>query len=99
MSNYAKFRGVIIDKNLTWCDHMHYISGKKSNGAGIRIKPKYMLPLSILKLIYNAIILPYISYCDIVWGGTYSNMLNSIRILQKRAIRIISEHDQSIHTP
>ena len=58
-----------------------------------------MLPMSILKLIYNAIISPYISYCNIVWGGTYSSRLNSIRVLQNRAIRIISGNDESLHTP
>ena len=71
ISNYAKFLGVIIDKNLTWYDHIHYISGKIYKGVGILSKLKYMLPMSILKLIYNAIISPYISYCNIVWGGTY----------------------------
>ena len=99
ISNYAKFLGVIIDKNLTWYDHIHYISGKISKGVGILSKLKYMLPMSILKLIYNAIISPYISYCNIVWGGTYSSRLNSIRVLQNRAIRIISGNDESLHTP
>ena len=99
ISNYAKFLGVIIDKNLTWYDHIHYISGKISKGVGIRSKLKYMLPMGILKLIYNAIISPYISYCNIVWGGTYSSRLNSIRVLQNRAIRTISGNDESLHTP
>ena len=99
ISNYAKFLGVIIDKNLTWYDHIHYIYDKISKGVGILSKLKYMLPMCILKLIYNAIISPYISYCNIVWGGTYSSRLNSIRVLQNRAIRIISGNDQSLHTP
>ena len=99
ISNYAKFLGVIIDKNLTWYDHIHYISGKISKGVGIQSKLKYMLPISILRLIYNAIISPYISFCDIAWGGTYSSRLNSIRVLQNRAIRIISGNDESLHTP
>ena len=99
ISNYAKFLGVIIDKNLTWYDHIHYISGKISKGVGILSKLKYILPIIILKLIYNAIISPYITYCNIVWGGTYSNRLNSICVLQNRAIRIISGNDQSLHTP
>ena len=81
MSNYAKFLGIIIDENFTWYDHIHYISGKISKGDGILSKLKYILPINILKLIYNAIISPYVSYCNIVWGGTYSNRLNSIRIL------------------
>ena len=99
ISNYAKFLGVIIDKNLTWYDHIHYIYGKISKGVGILSKLKYMLPMGILKLIYKAIISPYISYCNIVWGGTYSSRLNSIRVLQNRAIRIISGNDESLHTP
>ena len=98
ISNYAKFLCVIIDRNLTRHDHVHYISGSISKGVGISSKLKYMLPISILKLIYNAIISPYISYCNIVWGGTYSNRLNSIRVLQNRAIGIMSGNDQSLHT-
>ena len=67
ISNYAKFLGAIIDKNLTWHEHIHYISGKISKGVGILSKLKYMLPMGILKLIHNAITSPYISYCNIVW--------------------------------
>ena len=96
ISNYAKFLGVIIDENLTWHYHIHYISGKISKGVGVLSKLKHMLPISILKLIYNAIISPYISYCNIVWGGTYSNRLNSIRV--NRAICIIFGNDQPLHT-
>ena len=75
-----------------------FVYYKISKGVGILSKLKYMLPMCILKLIYNAIISPYISYCNIVWGGTYSNRLNSIRVLQNRAIRRISGNDQSLHT-
>ena len=82
---------------MTLYHHIHYIFGKISKGVGILSKLKYILPLSILKLIYNAIISPYISYCNIVWGDTYSNRFNSIRVLQNRAIRIISGNDQSLH--
>ena len=60
ISNYAKFIGVIIDKNLAWHDHIHYISGKISKGIGIISKLKHMLPMSILKLIDNATISLYI---------------------------------------
>ena len=38
------------------------------------------------------------TYCSIVWGGTYSNRLNSIRVLQNRAIIKNSGNDQSLHT-
>ena len=98
ISNHAKFLGVIIDKNITWLDHIHYISDKISKGVSVLCKLKYMPPIGILKLIYNSIISQYISFCDIAWGGTYLNRLNSIRVLQNRAIRIISGIDRPLHT-
>ena len=36
----------MIDKNLTWYDYIHYISGKISKGVDILSKLKYMLPIS-----------------------------------------------------
>ena len=87
ISNYAKSVGVIIDKNLTWRDQIHYISGKICKGAGFLSKHMYILPMSIQRLIYNSIISPSISHSNIVWGDTYSNRLNSIRVVQNGAIR------------
>ena len=87
ISNYAKSLGVIIDKHLTWHEQIHYISGKISKVAGFLNKHKYILPISILRLIYNSVISPYISHSNIVWGDTYLNRLKIIRVLQNEAIR------------
>ena len=77
---------------------MHYISDKISKGVCVLCKLKYMPRISILKLIYNDIISPYATYCDIAWGGIYLHRLNSIRVLQNRAIRIISGNYRPLHT-
>ena len=39
---------------------------------------------------YNALILPYITYCNIVWGNCGSTKINPILTLQKRAVRLIT---------
>ena len=44
-------------------------------------------------LLYNSIILPHLSYCSIVWGNSYSSHLNEIKLLQKKAIRIITNSE------
>ena len=35
-------------------------------------------------------ILPYLYYCNLAWGGTYKANLQRIVILQKRALRIVN---------
>ena len=40
---------------------------------------------------------PFINYCNIVWGATYPTYLNSILLIQKRYLRMISH--SSIYAP
>ena len=39
--------------------------------------------------LYNALILPYINYCCLIWGSGYVNHTKKLEILQKRAMRVI----------
>ena len=96
--NSTKFLGVIIDKNLTWQSHINFICNKIGKGVGIIIKLRSILPSYILKMIYNSIILPYISYCNIAWGGTYVSRLHNLFVLQNKAMRIITGTDISSHS-
>lgn len=41
-------------------------------------------------MLYNALFLPFISYCICVWGNAYPTHLVRIQTLQKRMIRIIA---------
>ena len=84
------FLGVIIDESLDWKTHINNKALKVSRGVGIMSKLKYVVPKKVLMLLYNSIILPHLSYCNIVWGNSYSSHLTELKLLQKRAIRIIS---------
>ena len=43
-------------------------------------------------------ILPYLYYCDLAWGGTYKANLQRIVILQKRALRIVNNSSYDANT-
>ena len=58
--NSVKFLGVILDNGLTWRDHIMSISKKVSKCVGILSKLKSILPSSVLKALYNALIVPYL---------------------------------------
>ena len=64
----TKFLGVIIDKRLSWKDHISYISGKIARGIGVIAKArKYLLKNSLINLYYS-FIYPYLIYCNHVLG-------------------------------
>jgi len=74
------------------------ITGKISKTCGILNKLKYRLPQSILLNIYNTLILPYLQYCAIVWANCNNSKLNSLFIIQKRAVRNICKLEYLTHT-
>ena len=50
---------------------------------------KHVLTSSALYSLYCTLVMPYLTYCCEVWGNNYKTRIQSLFILQKRAIRII----------
>ena len=94
----TKFLGIVIDKNLTFKEHINNISSKVSKSIGILYKLNHSLPSDILKILYNSLILPYLSYGIESWYGAPRYMTNKIFILQKKAIRAVHGLPYSSHT-
>ena len=61
------FLGINIDNDLTWKAHINYITTKISKGVGVLLRLSKELSYNILILIYNTILLPYLTYCCITW--------------------------------
>jgi len=94
----VKYLGIYIDANLKWSSHIDHLSLILSRNIGIINRSKYFLNKHSLLLLYNALVLPYISYCCIVWGFTYPTYINKIEILQKRVVRIIDNQHRLAHS-
>ena len=78
----TKFLGININNNLTWKAHINYITTKISKGEGVLLRLSKELSY-ILILIYNTILLPYLTYCCIIWGFTYQTYLDEIFTIKK----------------
>lgn len=89
----VQFLGVTLNSKLSWNDHINSVCLKVSRFIGIMNRLKYELPSYILFALYNAYILSYLSYCNSIWGNTYSSHINTLILLQKKAIRICSKAD------
>ena len=93
----TKFLGVIIDEQLTWKPHIAYIQNKIAKNIGIIFRLSTFMPKHVLRTLYCTLVLPYFSYCNIVWGSTYQSRLKKLCILQKKIVRIISGASYRAH--
>ena len=94
----TKFLGVLIDEKLNWSEQIFKVKSKLLKCVGVLYKARIYLDNNAMLMLYNAIILPYLSYCVEVWGNTYKTKLNSIRSIQKRAIRLVCNVTKYEHT-
>ena len=96
--NETVFLGVILDDNLTWNFHISSVAGKVSKSIGIIFRSSFYYSTPSLRMLYNAMILPYLNYCNLVWGSTYKTNLQRIVVLQKRLIRIVNKSYYNAHS-
>jgi hypothetical protein len=69
---------------------IHNVCTKVSRGIGIISRLKYIFSHYILISLYYSLVYPYLYYCCIIWGSAYSNVLNTIEVLQNRVARVIT---------
>ena len=62
------------------------------------LRIRSLIPLSCLKSLYFSLIHPFFLYVLPVFGATYANHLEPLKLLQKRAIRLISGAAYFDHT-
>jgi hypothetical protein len=97
--NETKFLGVIIQHNLKWHAHIQLIQNKISKTIGIMNKIKNILSTPHLRLLYQSLIEPYLSYSCIIWANPQkTSNLEVLHKLQKRAARIILYADYRAHS-
>ena len=89
MNNEITYLGILVDSKLKFNLHIKYVGNKMSKAIGIMSKIKFIVPKHTLLKLYYALVLPYLNYCSLVWGGTYDSHLHPLKILQKKIVRII----------
>jgi hypothetical protein len=94
-----KYLGVLIDSHLNWKNQVDYIVKKIKRTIGIISKLQYYVNKSILLNIYYALVHPFLIYGILAWGNTYPTTLKPLKILQKKAIRLMTFSKFDAHKP
>lgn len=87
--------GVIIDECLTWNKQ---VVKRITRASGIIAKTRYFLNRNTLKLMYYALVYPYLTYGNLVWGNTYKSQLQKLLNIQKKIIRLMTFKSYFEHT-
>ena len=88
----------MLDNNLSWDNHVNYITKKISKFVPLLYNVRTKLLKDNLKLVYNAIKYPLLIYCNVVWGSCCKTYLCNLNIIQKKLDRIMSFRNRFEHT-
>ncbi len=88
-SDCVKYLGVLIDKNLSWKNHIKHVTTKVAKSIGILSKIRHFAPKRVLINVFNAFIY-HINYSLINWGGAYPSSLDQLNKCLKKATRTIT---------
>ena len=89
--DHVKYLGILMDQHLSWKQQISNVSKKISRGIGILAKLRGNgLDKFLLSNIYYCLVFSYLSYGVEAWGSACHSDLSKIRVLQNKAVRIIS---------
>ena len=77
-----------MDCKLDLNYHIDIVRNKVAKNVSVMNRDKHVLTSSALYSLYCTLVMPYLTYCCEVLGNNYKTRIQSLFILQKRAIRI-----------
>ena len=51
------------------------------------VRARQYLSIRTLRTVYNAMVYPYLSYCNVVWASTYRSRLDALYKVQKKIFK------------
>ena len=90
------FLGIIINKHLNWTSHVDMLTAKLYKTIGILNSLKHVLPINILRTIYNSLILFHLHFGMLQWGPKLH--VNEKLNIAKKPVRIITCNSYFAHS-
>ena len=94
----TKFLGIFYDERLCFKPHLDFIANKLSRISAMIYRLKDLMPIDVLRTLYQAHVYSILSYCTIIWANTYSTHIEPVIKLLKRMVRNITHSDFLAHS-
>ena len=82
----------LIDRHLTWHDHIEQLQSKIATRLGVLKRIKHLLPVYARRIYVSTMVISILEYASIVW--VYKNnivLMDSIQVLQNKAAKPLLE--------
>ena len=86
----CKDLGVIFDSNLSFDDHIDYLSSSLLGKLCQINRVRHLFTKDILLVILNSLVFSKLFYCSTVWSGTTQQNIHKLQLLQNFAARILT---------
>jgi hypothetical protein len=93
-----KLLGIHLDEHLNFNYHTNFLCNKLSRSLFCIRRAKNILTPTALKTLYFAVIQSHLNYCPIILSSISQHNFNQIKLIQKKAIRIITNSAYTAHT-
>jgi len=93
-----KLLGIHLDEHLNFNFHTNFLSNKLTRSLFCMRRAKHILSLAALRSLYFAFIHSHLNYCAIILSSSSQQNFNRIKLIQKKAIRVVTNSDYTAHT-
>ena len=84
----------MVDKNLTWNDHIHILENKLSKNHGLLYRAKPYLDKNTRTTLYFSFFHSYLNYVNIAWASITKSKLRKIARHQRQAVNDIPKNEK-----
>ena len=87
--------GVVLDSKLNFSEHITSICKKASQGIGVLIRLRNLIPMKSKLILFKSAILPFLTYCHLVWHFCKASHTRKLERLQERGLRAVFKDNNS----
>ena len=89
-----KYLGVLISSDLSWSLHINRVCSRAKQLVGFLYRHLRLADPRCICRIYQAIMLPILNYCSVVWDPYHSTYIDKLERAQHFAARVVTKQWQ-----
>ena len=93
-----KLLGVTIDSKLNFSEHVSSSCIKASQRIGVLMRLRNLIPTEAKLQLYKSAVLPYLTYCHLVWNFCRASDARKLERLQERGLRAVYKNKHASYT-
>ena len=87
--------GVVLDSKLNFSEHIISICKTASQRIGVLMRLRNLIPMKSKLILFKSAILPFLTYCHLVWHFCKASDTRKLERLQERGLRAVFKDNNS----